>query len=92
MGGGPKLDWQIFLEASTIYSSFSGHDYRPFDCSAAKQTDWMNMAASSTAVSRDDVTRLVPIGYAWAPLIVRFNFNRAWRGAGVVELAALEML
>ena len=49
LDGGPTLEWQIFLEASTIYSSFSGHDDRPFDCDAIKQTDGMNIAAFSTA-------------------------------------------
>ena len=53
MHGGPTpLDWQIFLEASTIYSSF--YD-RPFDCGAIKQTDGMNIAGSSTAVSSTEV-------------------------------------
>jgi hypothetical protein len=46
------LEWQIFLEASTIYSSFSGHNDRPFDWAATKQTDGMNIAASSTAIRR----------------------------------------
>jgi hypothetical protein len=54
MSGPTPLDWQIFLEASTIYSNFSGHDDRPFDCAATKQADGTNIAASLSRVSRQN--------------------------------------